>query len=145
MTDLAGFDLIGNYIHLEVDGGAVLENVSKDFWSQIGKRPYKGNRLVAITHTENDSTTWEMHPAGDELLYLLSGAIDIVLEEEHGERVLELTPGVACIIPRNVWHRQIIHKPSDLLFITPGEGTQHRRQIANSGVRQVIKSGIDPV
>jgi hypothetical protein len=25
-----------------------------------------------------------------------------------------------------VWHRAIIHEPGDMLFITRGEGTQHR-------------------
>ena len=31
---------------------------------------------------------WEMHPGGDELLYLLTGALDVVLDEPAGERTL---------------------------------------------------------
>jgi oxalate decarboxylase/phosphoglucose isomerase-like protein (cupin superfamily) len=67
-----------------------------------------------------------MHPAGDEVVCLLSGAIDVVLEEQHGERVVGLEPGSTCIVPRGVWHRAIVHEPGDTLHITRGEGTQHR-------------------
>ncbi|WP_437730121.1 hypothetical protein [Sorangium sp. So ce1335] len=31
-----------------------------------------------------------------------------------------------CIVPRGVWHRQIVPAPSVMIFITPGDGTQHR-------------------
>jgi hypothetical protein len=39
MTIPAGFNLIENYVRLEADGGAVTEEVSAEFWSQIGSRP----------------------------------------------------------------------------------------------------------
>ena len=44
-----------------------------------------------------------MHPEGDELLLLLSGAIDLILQTGDRERVVELRPGAACIVPRGVW------------------------------------------
>jgi hypothetical protein len=31
-----------------------------------------------------------MHPRGEELLYLLSGSVDVVLEYEVGERIVAL-------------------------------------------------------
>jgi hypothetical protein len=37
-----------------------------------------------------------------------------------------LTPGMAVINPRNVWHTADVHEPSQLLFITPGRGTENR-------------------
>jgi hypothetical protein len=40
-----------------------------------------------------------MHPAGDELLVLLSGAIDIVLESESRTRTVQLHEGMSCIVP----------------------------------------------
>ncbi len=66
-----------------------------------------------------------MHPAGDELLVLLSGAIDVVLETDAGNRVVELTEGTSCLVPRGTWHRQI-RTPGRELAITYGKGTQHR-------------------
>ena len=67
-----------------------------------------------------------MHPAGDEILYLVDGALDVILEQKNGERVVTLQPGTACVVPRGTWHRQIVHQPGELLAITYGKGTQHR-------------------
>ena len=120
------FDLKSTYVHLEAGGGALPEKVGDDFWVRIADRPYDGMRLVAVIHMTGDAQTWEMHPKGDELLFLLSGTIDLVLREADGERVVELHPGAACVVPSGTWHRQIVRTPGDLLFITPGEGTEHR-------------------
>ena len=68
----------------------------------------------------------EMHPRGDEILVLLSGSVDVVLEEARGERRIALRGRGACIVPRGVWHGQVVHAPSVMMFITPGEGTEHR-------------------
>ncbi len=72
------------------------------------------------------STGWEMHPDGDEVLTLLSGQFDIVLDEDGVERTISLTPGQGALVPRGVWHRMIIHVPGELLFLTPGDTTEHR-------------------
>ena len=122
----AAFDLAGAYVHLEAGGGAVTEEVGADFWQTLATRDYAGRRLVGVFHMTDDPPAWEMHPAGEEVLLLLSGAIGVVLQEADGERVVELRPRNACIVPRGVWHRQLVRMPSDLLAITPGAGTQHR-------------------
>jgi mannose-6-phosphate isomerase-like protein (cupin superfamily) len=62
----------------------------------------------------------EMHPDGDELLYLVEGAVDLVLDEEAGELCRSLQPGQAFVVPRGVWHRVIIKEPCRLLYFTPG-------------------------
>ena len=43
-----------------------------------------------------------------------------------GERVLELRPGAACVVPRATWHRQRVREAGSLLGVTFGRGTQHR-------------------
>ena len=68
----------------------------------------------------------EMHPDGDELLFLVSGKVSVVLEEAGAERVLEVLPGQAVVVPRGVWHRVVPKEPSQLIHITPGPGGQHR-------------------
>jgi hypothetical protein len=35
-------------------------------------------------------------------------------------------PGQATINPKNVWHTVDVIEPGQLLFITPGIGTEHR-------------------
>ena len=68
----------------------------------------------------------EMHPDGDELLFLVSGRISVLLEEAGAERRVEVGPGQALVVPRGVWHRVVPEEPSQLVHITPGPGGQHR-------------------
>jgi mannose-6-phosphate isomerase-like protein (cupin superfamily) len=121
------FDLTTTYVQLDDGPVATAVDVDDEFWETIDTRPeLHGGRLVGAFHNPEDWGVWEMHPAGDEVVYLLSGAIDVVLEEEHGERIVELEPGSTCIVPRGVWHTANVHDPGDTLHITRGEGTQHR-------------------
>ncbi|HMO76653.1 MAG TPA: cupin domain-containing protein [Sphingopyxis sp.] len=85
---------------------------------------YRGIYIGGIAMRE--STGWEMHPDGDEVLTLLSGQFDIVLDEQGVERVIALTPGKSAIVPQGVWHRMVINEPGELLFLTPGDTTQHK-------------------
>jgi len=75
-----------------------------------------------IVEAPGERDEWEMHPDADEFLYLLDGAIDVVLREDLDqgeERRIELRPGRACIVPKGAWHRQIVLLPCKMLFITP--------------------------
>ena len=85
-----------------------------------------GGWLMAAFHMTEDPHAWEMHPEGEEILYLMSGAMDVVLETPNGDQVVQLRPGTACVVPRGVWHRQVLGGPSDLLALTYGRGTEHR-------------------
>src|SRR6185295_1665370 len=97
------FDLTSTYVFLEDGGRAPTIEVTETFWRDLmGGNPSSSDAalvaqgegwLTAIYRMERDTTTWEMHPAGDELLVLLSGAIDIVLDEDGGQRVVELREG----------------------------------------------------
>jgi mannose-6-phosphate isomerase-like protein (cupin superfamily) len=70
----------------------------------------------------------EMHPEGDEFIYLISGAIAVVLEEQP-QRIEDVNPGECFIVPRGVWHRLLIKTPCQLLFITPGPRNEYRPKI----------------
>jgi mannose-6-phosphate isomerase-like protein (cupin superfamily) len=61
--------------------------------------------------TKNPPHAGEMHPDGDELLYLVEGAINVILDEEAGERCLSLQPGQAFVVPCGVWHRVMVREP----------------------------------
>jgi len=126
MSDDA-FDLAGTYVQLEDGPGARPVPVTESFWREIESRAdLAEGRLVAVFPQRESWPIWERHPAGDEIVCLLSGAIDLILDEPGGERIIELRGRVACIVPRGVWHRAIVHKAGDALFITRGAGTEHR-------------------
>jgi mannose-6-phosphate isomerase-like protein (cupin superfamily) len=123
----ATFDFDETYVQLEDGPRALTHEVGDDFWSQIANRTDLHNgRLICLCEFDTDWPSWEMHPAGDEIVYLLSGAIDLILDETGGERTVELRGRSACIVPRGIWHRAIVHTPSSVLHITRGDGTQHR-------------------
>lgn len=57
-----------------------------------------------------------MHPAGEEVVYLLSGAIDLVLEGADGERIVPLRDSEAYIVPSGTRHRAVVHAPGQVLL-----------------------------
>jgi len=91
-----------------------------------------GFSVGAPLMTTNAPHRGEMHPDGDELLYLISGRIDVISEEGGdavtvgAECVESLHPGQAVLVPRGVWHRVDVREPSRLIHITPGPGGGHR-------------------
>ncbi|WP_044989003.1 cupin domain-containing protein [Sorangium cellulosum] len=131
-----GFDLRSTYLHLADGGDALPIEVRPTFWQElmsgdseaadIRRITDEGGWLVIRYPLTEDTPQWEMHPAGDEILVLLSGASDVVLEEQGGERVVALLAGAACKVPQGAWHRILVREPGDLLSITYGKGTQHR-------------------
>ena len=91
-----------------------------------------GFSVGAPRMTESAPHRGEMHPDGDELLYLVSGRVDVILEDGGDEttvgvpRVETLQPGEAVLVPRGVWHRVDVREPSHLVHVTPGPGGGHR-------------------
>lgn len=87
---------------------------------------FKDHALVAVHEFTNSWGSWEQHPAGDEIVVLLSGSAKMILLVESIEESIELNePGSYVVVPSGVWHTARISKPTKMLFITPGEGTQH--------------------
>ncbi len=121
------FGLLETFVHLKEGGAAERVEAGGDFWPQLGNRTdLHDGRLMGVIRISEDTPNWEMHPAGDEFFYLLNGAIDLVLQDINGERVIELEAGEGCLVPRGLWHRLIMRAPGVLLFVTPGKGTQSR-------------------
>lgn len=126
--DTRAFDLATTYVHLADGGTGAAVEVGPTFWQDLmtGKTDYPG-RLAMVGTFESDWPHWEMHPAGEELIYLLSGAVDVLLDDGETTRTLALRPDAPCLLmPRGVWHRFTVVEPGAALFVTAGEGTQHR-------------------
>ena len=67
----------------------------------------------------------ELHPDGDELIYIISGKVRVV-GESAPDHACELGPGDMCIVPRGEWHRVHLLEPTRLMHITPGPRGEHR-------------------
>jgi mannose-6-phosphate isomerase-like protein (cupin superfamily) len=127
-----GFDLSETFIHLGL--GASATALPEFSWAPESMESYnerhsgdgKEGRLVCILAQDATWDSWERHPAGDEVVVLLSGRVDVVQEIDGSERVVELRPGQALINPAGVWHTARVHEPGMALFVTPGRGTEAR-------------------
>ena len=87
---------------------------------------FAGHVLISQHHFAEDWPTWEVHPAGDEFVTLITGDITLVLWQDQQEQTLRLsTPSDFVIIPRGVWHTARVQAPTTMLFVTPGEGTKN--------------------
>ena len=67
----------------------------------------------------------EVHPDGDEILYVISGAVRVTSDSNPGES-LQLGPGDACIVEKGEWHKVHVLEKTQLLHITPGPNGDHR-------------------
>ena len=124
------FDLAETYIHLGL--GSTATPLPDFEWSPEYLAGYearfaddaKEGRLVCVTAQDATWDSWERHPAGEEVVVLLSGRVDLVQDLDGVEQVVELRPGQALINPAGVWHTARVHEPGMALFITPGRGTE---------------------
>lgn len=121
------FDPSTNYLHLPPDLGSRSIPVGPDFWATIDQRKdLDSGRLMMAMDFEGDWPTWEIHPAGDEILVMLSGEMRVCLAMPEGEVWMTLEQGKAVVVPKGIWHTANISSPCRCLFLTPGDGTVNR-------------------
>ncbi len=117
----ATIDLANSVVGLHRNGEA------REIDSPPGPPPRIDGLTIGAPHmTREPPHGGETHPDGDELLFLISGRLTVVLEDQDPPRHVELTPGRAVVVPRGVWHRILLAEPCQLLHITPGPGGEHR-------------------
>jgi mannose-6-phosphate isomerase-like protein (cupin superfamily) len=122
------FALDRTYLQLADDLRAHTIPVGDDFWERIDERTelHAGRLLCMFEIPRGEGDHSEMHPAGDEILIITAGAVEIVLEEPRGARTIELTAGRAFVMPRGTWHHFRSARGGTMIAITPGAGTEHR-------------------
>jgi mannose-6-phosphate isomerase-like protein (cupin superfamily) len=126
------FDLSRTFVHLGL--GATATELPDFAWTREYLEGYERatasdgdeGRLVTMSSQHDTWTTWERHPAGAEVVVQLSGRAVLIQDLPDGENRLELGPGQAAINPKGVWHTADVLEPGEVLFITPGRGTEHR-------------------
>jgi mannose-6-phosphate isomerase-like protein (cupin superfamily) len=123
-----GHELSSTFIHLREGGEAEPVKVSRSLFARAGA---SYDRLFGAFDFARPSdlhgSAEEVHPGGDEVLYLVSGAIQLVLVTEEGEHRIDLDPGQVAIVPCGVWHRLVMRRPGRLLFINSRAGMRSRR------------------
>lgn len=102
--------------------------VSPGIYQELDERydGFRSHTLISAHQFSEDWPTWEKHPAGDELVVLLSGRAEILMRRKSGDESITLeSPGACVIVPRDTWHTARIARPTSMLFVTPGEQTQN--------------------
>lgn len=120
-----------NVVIVSADFEAEALGVTDRLWSDIDDKygDFAGRTLISTFSFDDDWPTWEVHPAGDEFVYLLAGKVEMILALPRGDTSVTLDePGHFVIVPRNTWHTAKVDAPTSMLFITPGEGTVNAEQ-----------------
>jgi mannose-6-phosphate isomerase-like protein (cupin superfamily) len=123
-------DILGAYLHVQDGGQTQVVPAPDSFWTELasGKYPHldQGRLMSAFTFSA-PWPTWERHPAGEELVMLLSGSATLVLDANGVEKAVSLTKvGAYVLVPKGVWHTARTTVPTTMLFLTPGAGTEHK-------------------
>lgn len=122
-------DLTAEYLSLGENGTIQSTAGGDKFWSlpveEIEK--FGENWLITEFYFDRDWQTWEKHPHGEEIVYLLSGAMDLILEKGETRQVIELRSKGLVVVPRDTWHTAKVFAPSNVLVITHGKETEIRQ------------------
>jgi mannose-6-phosphate isomerase-like protein (cupin superfamily) len=114
-----------------VDVTRLLLDVHRDFSvSTRARKPGPPERIDGITigfvsMGADAPHGGEVHPDGDEILYVISGKLRVV-GESAPDAPVELRQGEACIVRKGEWHRVTMLEPAELLHITPGPRGDYR-------------------
>ena len=80
-VNLGPHDLDQTRMILGPSGLVTLKDVSPTFYQELDAEydGFRGYVLVQTFEFSEPWPTWEVHPHGDEIVYLISGAVDFVL------------------------------------------------------------------
>lgn len=132
-------DIIRNHPHFRENGRARGFPVSGSFCDELAAGKHseldQGRLMSAFTFSK-PGNMWERHPAGKELVMLLSGSAILVLRENGREqRIHSSSQGCHVLVAQNVWHMARTKVPTMMQFLTPGAGREHRPPGARSRVQ----------
>ena len=132
LTDAQARALAVHPVHLGRGGKAVAEPAFDgmawyaDYEARHAADGLEG-RLVSLHSFSESWSSWEMHPAGDEVVVCMPGTITLIQESADGAPArIVLGPGDYAINPPGVWHTADVSGEATALFITAGSGTTHR-------------------
>ena len=120
-------NLASTFVVLQPDHSATPVELTSTLFEELNRRfdDFKGRLLVSCFSFDSDWAVWERHPAGDEIVCLLSGQVRFLFEGAAAPIELH-DAGAFTIVPKGTWHTAKTTVPTKMLFITPGAGTEHK-------------------
>lgn len=129
---MSGLRLDERFIHLGLGAAAVPQPpfTGMEWYAAYGNR-HDGDgaegRLVSMYTFDAPWDSWEMHPAGAEVVICTAG--EMTLHQEHADGTTEtvaIAAGEYAINPPGTWHTADVTGSATAVFITAGPGTEHR-------------------
>lgn len=124
-----------NPIHLGLGATAEVEPAmtgDPTWYAGYGARHGKDGaegRLVSMYSFTESWDVWEMHPKGAEVVLCTAGEITLIQELADGSRLrTTLSSGEYAVNAPGVWHTADVEGSATAVFITAGEGTEHRER-----------------
>ncbi len=126
--DPGPYDFNGTRIIMSPSGDATAKAITPRFYEELGEfGTFAGHVLISRHDFDEPWPTWEVHPHGDEFVYLLSGDVDLVLRTAEGDKTIRVNePGSYVMVPKGTWHTARPNAPTTMLFVTPGQDTQKK-------------------
>jgi len=130
---MRAIDMASCPIHLGLGATAEVEpRFSGDFawydaYAERHRSDGREGRLVSMHTFDASWSAWEMHPTGAEVVLCTVGTLILSQQQADGTVTsVRLRAGQYAINPPGVWHTADVEEPCTAVFITAGEGTQHR-------------------
>ena len=121
MKDAATFSWQQFAVNLSGDSGAQL--IERGF---VPGRQRRAGVAVSIVDMNSDAPhDGEMHPDGDEVIYVLEGQFSLRLGVDDPV-YLDVATGQGVVIPKGVWRKIHIVAPCRLVTVTPGPGFEYK-------------------
>lgn len=140
---MSAFNLTDTALHLSGAQRVVpLPGFAHDYDAYVAQHctPADPGRILVQYTTTEAWPTWEVHPAGDEVVIVLSGRARFIQDLDGVHHTVEVGPGEVLINPAGVPHTADVIEPFTALYITPGPGTEHRERSGGAGPAGVVSS-----
>jgi len=130
-TPSSASNILSTYLNVDNNCHARSMESGPNFWRELmaGTLNNGGDGCFVFGRSfEADSGIWERHREGDEMIFLLEGAADLILDQQGERHKVELrAPGDFVRIPEGVWHLFQVIKPGKTLTLAAGKGSEHRK------------------
>lgn len=127
------FDLARFPVHLGLGAGIAVEpefdGQMSWYEAYVGRHTADGGdgRLLSLHRFEKSWDSWEMHPAGPELVICVAGRMTLLQEIDGQVHRVTLETGQAIVNPPGVWHTADVDAGGAAgIFVTAGIGTEAR-------------------
>ena len=126
------FELATFPLHLGHGGTAVVQPAfapEMQWYLDYGQRHGSegtDTHLVSMHTMTGAWDSWEMHPAGTEVVVVTDGSFTLVQERDGKEVRIPLQKGEYALNPPGVWHTADVEESVTAVFLTVGAGTQVR-------------------